>query len=402
MATTRRKKGRSEFGYTRQLPSGRWQASYVDKAGVRRNAPRTFANTEEDRNEMRLWLAAKQLAFYSGEGTQAEADRLDARRTAKQLTLGTYADQWIENRIVNERFLKARTKAEYRRLLESPNALGPLRDYRLQGITKRVVSDWWKETSSIVNPRTGKKQLTQASRAFAFLKAVLETAVAEDYIAENPCVVRGAMDVSSGLRKKRNLIRPDELRVALENLDEFYRLFVLVSALGGLRFGELIALKREDVDVSGNLPVLRVRAGSVYLSGQGYVDDTTKTDEDRVVPLVPQLLEPLRQHLNRYVQPEQTARVFPNQSGGVLAYSTMARHWYRAREIAGRTDVPFHDLRHYAGTTYAQIPGVTEKEIMERLGHKTKAASWIYQHTTGREVEQAESLGTLQPVSSLF
>ena len=33
---TRRKKGRAQFGYTRQLPSGRWQASYVDKAGVRR------------------------------------------------------------------------------------------------------------------------------------------------------------------------------------------------------------------------------------------------------------------------------------------------------------------------------------------------------------------------------
>jgi len=31
---TRRKKGRAQFGYTRQLPSGRWQASYVDKAGL--------------------------------------------------------------------------------------------------------------------------------------------------------------------------------------------------------------------------------------------------------------------------------------------------------------------------------------------------------------------------------
>ncbi len=351
---------------------------------------------------MRLWLAAKELAFYSGDGTQAEADKADARRTAKQLTLGSYAEDWIESRIVKDRHLKARTKAEYRRLLESPNALGPLRDHRLQGITKKVVSDWWKETSSAVNPRTGKKQLTQASRAFAFLKAVMETAVAEDYVAENPCVVRGAMDVSSGLRKNSTLIRADELRVALEDLNEFYRLFVAVSAVGGLRFGELIALKREDVDVSGTVPLLRVRAGSVYISGQGYIEDTTKTDEDRVVPLPSQLLGPIREHLEKYVAPGKSARVFPNQSGGVLAYSTMARHWYRAREVAGRPDVPFHDLRHYAGTTYAQIPGVTEKEIMDRLGHKTKAASWIYQHTTGREVEQAERLGELPAVSSLF
>lgn len=399
---TRKRKGRSRFGYVRQLPSGRWQASYVDKAGIRRNAPRTFADTEQDRNEMRIWLAAKEQAFYSGEGSQADADRVEARRRAKSLTLGDYAEEWIESRITKDRNLKARTRAEYRRLLDSPNALGPLLDHRLQGITRKVVSDWWKETSAIVNPRTGKRQLTQASRAYALLKAILESAVAEEYLDSNPCAVRGAMDVRTGVRKGSALIKPDELRVALETLDPFYRLFALVSALGGLRFGEITGLKREDVDLGGRVPLLRVRGGAVYVRGEGLRDDTTKTDEDRVVALPAELLAPFESHLEAYVDPDPQARVFPNSTGGILAPSTVARHWDRARRAAGRPDVPFHQLRHYAATAFAQVPGVTERELMDRLGHKTKAAAWIYQHSTGREVEQVEKMAESPAIRSLF
>jgi len=39
---TRRRKGRRTFGATRQLPSGRLQASYLAPDGSRRKAPETF------------------------------------------------------------------------------------------------------------------------------------------------------------------------------------------------------------------------------------------------------------------------------------------------------------------------------------------------------------------------
>ena len=40
-------KGRRAFGSVRQLASGRWQARYLDAAGVRDTAPRTFPTKVE-------------------------------------------------------------------------------------------------------------------------------------------------------------------------------------------------------------------------------------------------------------------------------------------------------------------------------------------------------------------
>ena len=401
-AKTRRKKGRREFGYIRQLPSGKWQASYVDQTGVRRNAPRTYADTEADRNEMRLWLAAKELSFHSGEGGQADAERSEARRAAKQLTLGTYAEQWIEQRITKDRHLKRRTQSEYRRLLQSPNALGPLREHRLAGITKKTVSDWFAEVSSAVNPRTGKKQYTQASRAYGLLKAIMESAVTDDLIDANPCTVRGASGLKTKVKGDLELLKPEELRIILERLDPFYRLFVLMAALGGLRFGEQTALTRADVNLEGSFPALRVNKGVTYVAREGFLVETSKTDDTRTVFLPAQLTEPLRNHLATHVGPEPDALVFPSAGGSFLAESTLAKNWYPAREAAGRPDFPFHSLRHWAGTYFAQVPGVTKKEIMDRLGHRTDSASWLYQHSTGREAEQMDRLGELPAVKALF
>jgi len=40
-------KGRRAFGSVRQLASGRWQARYLDAAGMRHTAPRTFPTKVE-------------------------------------------------------------------------------------------------------------------------------------------------------------------------------------------------------------------------------------------------------------------------------------------------------------------------------------------------------------------
>ena len=398
---TRRKKGRAQFGYTRQLPSGRWQASYVDKAGVRRNAPRTFADTEADRNEMKLWLAAKEMSFLSGDGSQHDADREQAIRRGKGVTLGQYAEGWIENRIIPRTGsrLSPRTRAEYRRLLETENGLQPLAGHRLQGITKQAVRDWFSEISGAGN---GRSNATQAARAYSLLKAILGTAVEEDLIAFNPCSIRGAGNMSSNIKKDRSLASIDELTAILENLNDYYQTLVRVAALGGLRWGEITALKRKDLDLSGELVVVSVRRGVTYLPGEGFVEGPTKNKETREVHLPARLTGRVIAHLEKYVESDKDALVFPSTSGGYLAESTMSRHWYRARELAGRSDLTFHDLRHFAATLYGMVPGVTEKELLSRIGHKSREASWIYQHTTGREVEMTGRMEKLPGVEKLL
>jgi integrase len=87
--------------------------------------------------------------------------------------------------------------------------------------------------------------------------------------------------------------------------------------------------------------------------------------------------------------------VFPNSNGEHLQPSTMYRHFYRARKVAHRNDLRFHDLRH-TGAVLAAVSGATLAELMDRLGHSTPAAAMRYQHAAqGRDKRIAEALSKL-------
>jgi integrase len=53
--------------------------------------------------------------------------------------------------------------------------------------------------------------------------------------------------------------------------------------------------------------------------------------------------------------------------------------FYPAREVAGRPDLRFHDLRH-TGAVLAAATGATLAELMARLGHSTVSAALKYRH----------------------
>jgi integrase len=67
----------------------------------------------------------------------------------------------------------------------------------------------------------------------------------------------------------------------------------------------------------------------------------------------------------------------------------------RARKLAGRPDLRFHDLRH-TGATLAAATGATLAELMARLGHSTPGAALRYQHASqDRDGEIAAALSEL-------
>ena len=88
--------------------------------------------------------------------------------------------------------------------------------------------------------------------------------------------------------------------------------------------------------------------------------------------------------------------LFPAADGtSNLATTTFYRHFYRARDAAGRPDLRFHDLRH-TGAVLAAATGATLAELMARLGHSTPGAALRYQHAAqGRDAEIARALSAL-------
>jgi len=369
MRVARRRRG---FGSVRRLPSGRFQAHYTGPDGLRYPAATTF----QAKIDAEAWLAARRNEITDGEWTPGRS------RKKVAVAFGPYAATWLDRRD-----LKPRTRSHYQRLLEA-HLLPTFGDMAVKAITPETVTSW----HASLNRRTP----TLRAHCYALLKAILATAVADDVIGANPCRIRGA---SSSRRAKQ--IRPAslaELETLVEAMPDRYKAMTLLAAWCGLRFGELVALRRRDVDLSAG--VLHVRQAVVRVDGEVIVGTPKSEAGSRDVAIPPHLLEVVRQHLSEHADAGRDALVFPARSGGYLAPGSLYQVFYPAREAAGRPDLRWHDLRH-TGAVLAAATGATLAELMSRLGHSTPAAALRYQHTAaGRDQAIARALSELVEADS--
>jgi integrase len=171
------------------------------------------------------------------------------------------------------------------------------------------------------------------------------------------------------------------------------QLMVTLASWCALRFGEIVELRRGDIDLRQE--VIRIRRAAVRTGGT-YSITTPKSDAGvRDVAIPPHIIPAIEAHLAKYVGRGRDSLIFPADSGGHLQPATLYRHWYRARDIAGRPDLRFHDLRH-SGAVLAAATGATLAELMARLGHSTPQAAMRYQHAAaGRDREIAQLLSKL-------
>jgi integrase len=100
---------------------------------------------------------------------------------------------------------------------------------------------------------------TIRAHAYSLIRTILNSAVADDVIASNPCRVRGA-----GSANRSRQIKPAsvaELEVIVTAMPLRHRLMVLLAAWNAMRFGELAELRRSDIDVKTG--VVHVRRGVI-------------------------------------------------------------------------------------------------------------------------------------------
>ena len=355
---------RRRFGMIRKLPSGRWQATFKGPGGRRQSAPHTFAT----RADADRWLVAAEIDISRGTWLNQKEG---------QVPFGRYAKQWIED---NPR-LGPRSKETYRRNLRLH--LAPLDDVPLVALTPRAVRTWYADA------QRGPGGNTSIGQAYRFLRAVLNTAVREGLIAKNPCQIPGA---GSARAKRRTVATPQQVAALVNEIPGPYKAAVLFAAWGGLRRGEILALRREDVALEAG--VVSVHRNQVeMLEGRRRFDSHPKTDAGyRTVALPSHVLPTLKEHLEKYAGPE---RLFVSSAGGPMAGDTLTQAFSRARDRLGMEGFRFHDLRH-TGQTLAAATGATLADLMKRLGHSSPAAAMRYLHTVGgRDEAIAEALSVL-------
>ena len=214
---------------------------------------------------------------------------------------------------------------------------------------------------------TGEARLRQA---YSLLRTILNAAVRDRLINENPCQIDGAGQVND---PERPYLSPESLAAIVAAMPEKWHLPVRVAFGAHLRVGELVALQRGDY-ANG---ALRVERQHIYVRGRS-IATATKTGEARTVTLPPSIAAEVEAYLASTTGFPKSP-LFPRQDGEPITGNALGHAWRKAARGIGLGQFHVHDLRH-AGLTLAAQAGGTTRELMARAGHRTARAALIYQH----------------------
>jgi integrase len=215
-----------------------------------------------------------------------------------------------------------------------------------------------------------------AAKAYRLLKAVFNTAVDDGLIRRNPCRIKGA---GQEVSPERPVLTVPEVYALADAVDRRYRAPVLLACFGSLRWGELAALRRCDIDVQAR--TVRVARQLTEQRGGGLVFSPPKYGAGRRTVALPEVIAPdLAAHLVTYARSGDDGLVFTSAHGTLLRHSNFCRRvWRPAFTAAGLSPVHFHDLRH-SGNQLAAGAGASLRELMDRMGHSTTRAAMVYLH----------------------
>jgi integrase len=361
------RQGRRRFGAIRRLPSGRYQVRYPTADGRYVTAPTTF----ETKADAGRYLSKIETDMLRGEWADPRLGRT---------TFGEWADRWLDS-TVN---LRANTKAGYRSILR--RYLRPaFGSYPLARIDVLAVRTWLAKLEA-----DGVGQATRA-KAYRLLARILGAAVEARYLAVNPCGIRGA---ASGGAPEMRIATVDQVVLIANRVPARYRALVLVAAFGGLRWGELVGLRRKRVDLErGTVTVVEQL---LEVNGAFSIGPPKSAAGRRTVTLPAVVVEALSEHLARWTGKSPEAFVFLSSQARHLRRSNFNRRvWQPATRATGVDALRVHDLRHTAGTL-ATAAGGSLREVMDRLGHSTTMAAVRYQHVMAdRDAAIAQELNRL-------
>jgi integrase len=211
------------------------------------------------------------------------------------------------------------------------------------------------------------------------LRMIFNHAILDGAISANPC---DAVSIPRGLpTAKREMPTEDEMAIIKQSVSAPFGLFAILCFYTGLRRGEALALRYEDIDRKAKIITVNK---SVSFEGNRPVVKSTKTAAgERKVLLLDALAE---------ILPTGDGLIFDNGNGGLLTKTQYRKRWQRYCEATG-IDTTAHQLRHgYATILFeAEIP---DKDAQELLGHSSIAVTRdVYTHIRqSRRQETADKL----------
>jgi len=334
-----------------KLLSGRWEVRYRDPNG--RSRQLRF----DTRGQARDHIAKARTQGIDGTYIAPERGRM---------TFGAWCDEWWATKVD----LRARTLARYERDLRLH--IRPRWDRRpLAKITKTEVQAWVAEMNASGVPASAVR------RRYSVFRSVVVGAVEDERLAKSPL---NGVKLPKERRSEIEVLTPEEVAQLAAAMPVWCRSWVWTAAYTGLRWSEMVGLRRRDVDLLRRRITVSQQVVEVGSRFEGFDEPKTEAGR-RTVAIPPFLIEVLEQQLADRAQPGKDGLVFVNTRGNTPHLSSFtSQTWKKARERIGRPDLRWHDLRHTWVAMKIEA-GAHPKEIQEEAGHSSYNTTMnIYGH----------------------
>lgn len=342
-----------------ELPSGAWQARFRGPAGtwVTRSFPK---GTKGGAKKAAQRWERDERARLEREG-QAYVDPKAAR-----VTVTDYARRWVESRPN-----RAGTTKRYEGMIAAHLVGTPLGALPVAAVRPIHVQEWATSRAGVLAPST-------LDRTYTFLRSVMKSAAETGLVPRTPCL--STIQRPRPERTERTVLDAKQVDALLAATPERYRALVLLLAVCGLRIGEALGLKAEDVDKERQVLLVRRQLDQHART----VTPLKTADSRRDVPVPPHVLSALAAHRLAFPpyasDDERAGLLFTSAHGRPLRYDVFALKVFRpAVAAAGLAGLTPHGLRHHAGSVLLHhgVPPVTVARI---LGHSVEVLLRTYAH----------------------
>lgn len=394
-----------KFGNVEKLPSGRYRARFRNPEAPEEwiKAPATFPTADDAAG----WLRAEQKLIEFDEWISPAEREHAAEKNG--MTVRELCDRWLEEggpQDNNPPGFKESTKQSHRRKLElrvlcpSQPGFDSLADERVVEVDRRRIKQWWGQVNKIW-PDTGSTNTT----AYKRLHTAFDYALHElEIISENPVKVQGAATAPETTVRDKPLISQSEARAMIDNAAPSMAAPVALLLFAGLRLGELLELRRKDLEgLEGDGPVfLRIERNAQRVADENGKQvmlslPTPKTRAGkREIALPGQVGELLRTHAREYMADIPEALVVTTSKGKMMMDTSFRSRFKRLAIAAGRPDISPHDCRRFFGTMLVDKGRVSLEEARRLMGHESVEQLMEYQRAlSGYEERAAAALEEL-------
>jgi len=202
------------------------------------------------------------------------------------------------------------------------------------------------------------------------MSKLLDTAMSWGWLQDN--VARGVKLPPMERVRKARVLTVDEIAKLLGALTEPVRTMFFLGLGLGLRIGELLPLRIEDLDF--NAGMLYVRRD--YYRGHVQTPKTARSERRFKLPVL--LVCVLRQYLAN--RKGQSDLLFPNSGGTIFDDRNLIRR--EIEPVCDRLGIPrfsWHSLRH-TFSTIAENNQVPISAVQSLLGHTSPSTTMLYTH----------------------